>query len=321
MKKFWKVTLIVIGCLLFFTALGLSYIKFALPDVGEAPDIKVEITPKRVKRGEYLANHVTSCIDCHSTRDWSKFAGPLEAGTEGSGGERFDKGVGFPGEVYVPNITPYHLKDWTDGELYRAITAGVKKDGSAIFPIMPYKYYGKMDKEDIYSIIAYVRTLPVRETNVPDRELDFPLNFLVNTMPLKGTPEVLPSASKQVEYGAYLVRSAACIDCHTRQDKGNLVPGMEFAGGSPYKVPSGTVFSANITPDKESGIGKWTKEQFIARFKSYGNPAGIKNVGDRDMQTIMPWTMYAGMKDSDLEAIYAYLQTVKPISNRVGRFE
>jgi hypothetical protein len=61
-------------------------------------------------------------MDCHSTRDWSKFSGPLVEGTLGQGGERFDQTVGMPGVVYSKNITPARIGDYTDGELFRLIT-------------------------------------------------------------------------------------------------------------------------------------------------------------------------------------------------------
>ena len=166
MKKLVRILIIFIIVISIVALSAITYVKVALPDVGEAPDLKVELTPERIARGKYLANHVTICIDCHSPRDWTKFSGPLDTTKIGTGGEKFDHNVGFPGEVYVPNITPYNLKHWTDGEIFRAITTGVKKDGSAIFPIMPYKAYGKMDKEDIYAIIAYIRTLPEQETSL-----------------------------------------------------------------------------------------------------------------------------------------------------------
>lgn len=321
MKKLGKVIIIVLIVVLIAAGAALSYVKFALPDIGEAPDLKVEITPARLERGEYLATHVSACVDCHSTRDWTRFAGPIEPGSIGSGGELFDQKIGFPGEVYVPNITPYHLKEWTDGELYRAIAGGVKKDGSAIFPIMPYKFYGQMDKEDIYSIIAYIRTLPAKETGVPERKLNFPLNFLVNTMPSKADPRPVPSENSQVAYGAYLVNAAACKDCHTKKDNGTPLEGMDYAGGSPFQLTQGTVYSSNITPDNDTGIGKWTREQFVTRFKSHEDPSAAKVLADGDRQTIMPWTVYGGMKVKDLEAMYAYLRTVKPVNNEVIPFE
>jgi len=64
-----------------------GYLKFALPAVGAAPDLKITATPERIRHGKYLALHVAACMDCHSTRDWSSFAAPPVAGTLGAGGE------------------------------------------------------------------------------------------------------------------------------------------------------------------------------------------------------------------------------------------
>lgn len=173
MRKFILITSIIL--LIVIVAIGgtLTYITTALPDVGEAPQLKVEATPERIARGKYLATAVTVCMDCHSTRDWSKFSGPIVQGTEGKGGERFDHSVGFPGIYYSKNITPAGISRYTDGELYRVITSGVDKEGKAMFPVMPYPYYGRMDDEDIYSIIAYMRTLPAIENKVEESVLIF----------------------------------------------------------------------------------------------------------------------------------------------------
>lgn len=321
MKKAGKIFVYLVITLVIIIGAALSYVKFSLPDVGPAPELKVEATPERIERGKYLSTHVAVCIDCHSTRDWSKFSAPLE-GTIGGGGEKFDHSLGIPGNIYSANITPHNLKSWTDGELFRAITTGVKKDGSAIFPIMPYAAYGKMSNEDIYSIIAFIRTLPEQQTSSPARELDFPLNFLVNTMPALATPSQIPDVSKTVEYGAYMLNAAACFDCHTNVKDGKPLEGMDYAGGREFKLPSGgAVYSANITPDKETGIGKFTKDDFIGKFRVFSDSTHqLQIVKKNEFQTIMPWTMYAGMNDVDLGAIYAYLQTIKPINNQVTKF-
>ncbi|MDX5346784.1 MAG: cytochrome c, partial [Hymenobacteraceae bacterium] len=101
-----KVILIVLLALVVLVGGAALYLKVILPDVGPAPEIKVETTAEQIARGKYLANHVSVCIDCHSTRDWTKFAGPLVPGTWGKGGERFDQTMGFPGVYYSRNITP-----------------------------------------------------------------------------------------------------------------------------------------------------------------------------------------------------------------------
>ncbi len=321
MKKAGKIIIYIILTLTIIIGSLLSYVTFALPDVGEAPVLKVELTPDRIERGRYLAMNVTVCIDCHSTRDWSKFSGPLDPRGIGSGGEKFDEAAGLPGIIYSPNLTPYNLKNWTDGEIFRAITTGVKKDGSAIFPIMPYASYAKMDKEDIYSIIAFLRTLPEQKTAVAERELDFPLNFIVNTIPKKASPQKRPSTSKKLEYGAYLVNASACFDCHTNLVNGKPLEGMDFAGGREFKLPGGSVYTANITPDNETGIGNWTEDKFVEKFKAFADSAyKMNSVSGSEFQTVMPWTMYGGMKVQDLEAIYSYLRTLKPIKNQIIKF-
>ena len=321
MKKFLKWIVIIVIVAIVGLLSAAAYVSFALPDVGQPEDIKVALTPERIARGKYLANHVTVCIDCHSTRDWSAFAGPIDSNVIGGGGELFDHKIGLPGEIYVPNITPTGIGKYTDGELLRAITTGVKKDGTAIFPIMPWQSYSKMDREDIYSIIAYIRTLKPYGKTYPAHKLDFPLNLLVNTMPQPAALGKLPSPADTLAYGQYLVQSAACIDCHTQDEKGALIAGMEFGGGKLFMMPGAELKSANITPDRETGIGAWTKEQFVNRFRQYadGN-IQAHSVKPGEFQTIMPWWKYGGMTEQDLGAMYAYLRTVKPVKNQVTKF-
>jgi len=321
MKKAVKIMgFIVIGLFIIIGAL-LSYVKFALPNVGDAPNLKVEITLQRLERGKYLVNNVTMCLECHSTRDFSKFSGPVDINSLGSGGEKFDKDMGLPGEYYAPNITPYHLKDWTDGEIIRAITTGVSKDGHALFPIMPYQHFGRMDKEDIYSIIAYIRSLPAKETQSIASRSDFPMNFIIHTIPHEADFKPMPSPDNQVAYGEYLVNAASCSECHTKKVKGDPIPGMDFAGGAEFNFPDAVIISANITPDMETGIGSWTKEQFVNRFKSYSDALYKPvSVAKGEFQTIMPLRAYGNMKTNDIEAMYAYLRTVKPVKNQVIRF-
>lgn len=322
MKKATKVIAYLLVGIVVIAIMAVSYITLALPNVGDAENIKVQITPQRVERGRYLAMNVSACLDCHSGHDWNKFGGPIDPIKLGSGGEVFDAGQGFPGKVVVPNITPFNLKGWTDGEIFRAVTTGVKKDGSPIFPLMPWQYYSKMDREDIYSIIAYIRTLKPIENTHPEAELDFPLNILVHTMPQKATLGTKPTQSDSIKYGEYLVQSAACKDCHSQDNNGEILPGMEFAGGKEFKMNGHSLHSANITPDKTTGIGNWTKETFLARFRVFTDESKAQAIDKKkDFQTIMPWWQYSKMTDSDLSSIYAYLQTVKPVSNGVVKFQ
>ncbi|UHG94257.1 c-type cytochrome [Spirosoma oryzicola] len=322
MKKTVRILGISLAVILAGLVGALGYVKYALPNVGEAPTIKVSATKAQIERGRYLANHVNVCIDCHSTRDWSRFAGPPVAGTTGKGGDRFGPEVGFPGTFYAPNITPSGIGQWSDGEIIRAIASGVTREGKAIFPVMPHPAYGRMDVEDVKSIVAYVRTLKPIDNAVPASEADFPMNFILNTIPQKPAFQTKPDTTDVLAYGGYLVNAAGCTECHSQQDQGKAIAGLEFAGGREFVIPGGKVQSANITPDTKTGIGQWTKEAFVARFKAYDPARGYMapEVKPGDRQSLMPWTMYAGMTESDLGAIYTYLKTLKPVPNRVTTF-
>lgn len=299
----------------------LSYLYAAFPDVPPPPEISVKGTEAQVERGQYLAEHVTVCIDCHSTRDWTKFSGPIKPGTYGRGGDVFNEDMGMPGTFYAKNITPHNLKDWTDGEIYRTITTGVTKDGRSMFPVMPYPSYGKMDPEDVKSIIAYIRTLEPIEYESPDSEVNFPMNFILRTIPQPADPMERPSLEDTVAYGKYITTIGGCADCHTPQNQGADIEGMYLAGGFEFKGPFGTVRSSNITPHEQTGIGNMSKEKFVNRFKQYDIPVdSLPDVEEKQFNTIMPWQMYAGMTKQDLEAIYAYLQTVEPVENKVEKF-
>jgi hypothetical protein len=191
-----------------------------------------------------------------------------------------------------------------------------------MFPVMPYPYYGKMDDEDIYSIIAYLRTLSPIENNVTASQSDFPMNVILNTIPKKGAPVKRPGPSNVIAYGAYMVNASGCIECHTQVDKGQIIPELAFSGGREFAFPDGSVVrSANITPDTETGIGKYTEKDFIARFKAYADsswtPAAVKT---GEYNTIMPWLMYCNMTEQDLSSIYAYLRTLNPVKNQVTKF-
>lgn len=322
-----KTVLKIIGVLLLVVVLlvvGLiTYVTQALPDIEVQTALKIELTPERIARGEYLANYVCVCTDCHSTRDWNTFSGPLVPGTLGKGGERFDETMNFPGTFFSKNITPFNLKNWSDGEIYRAIASGVSKDGHPFFPVMPYPAYGRLDTEDVHSIIAYLRTLPEQQNTPEQSKAIFPVSIILHTIPAEAAPEKRPDPGDVLAYGKYLTNAAACVECHTETVKGEKV-GEPFAGGFAFRMPTGSINrSANITPSTRGGIGAWSKEQFIARFKFYSDSSYVPAVIDwekHDFQTVMPWMMYSKMTDQDLGAIYDYLRTVKPVDAVVERW-
>lgn len=314
------------GILVLIVLLGLgglvTYVSVALPNLPAATEIEIDYTPERIERGRYLANSVSVCMDCHSTRDWSRFSGPITPGTIGKGGDRFDEDLGFPGVFYPKNITPAGIGRYTDGELFRVITTGVTKEGRAMFPLMPYLYYGRMDPEDIYSIIAYVRSIPSIDNPVPDSKATFPVNIIMNTMPQPAVHQKRPDKGEILPYGAYLANASGCVECHTQVDKGVIIPELAFSGGREFMFPDKSVVrSANLTSDVETGLGQWTEEMFVQKFKVYADSSYTPpQVGAGEYNSIMPWTMYGQMEVDDLKAIYAYLKTIAPISNKVVKF-
>ncbi len=316
----------IIGILILIVILGfaglLTYVKMGLPNIPLEKDLKVEITPTRVERGKYLANHVSVCMDCHSLRERDKFAMPFKEGTFAKGGEEFNEELGFPGKYYSKNLTPSHLGNWSDAEIFRAMTSGVSKDGHPLFPIMPYTYIGKMDKEDVYSIIAYIRTLSVAPSEPKESISNFPMNFIIRLIPQKPNFTTKPDEKDIVKYGAYVANQAGCVECHTPDSKGQIIPGKEWQGNREFKLPTGGyIHTANITQDLETGIGNWTEEQFVRKFKSFADSNyKAANVEPNSYNTFMPWTYYAGMEVKDLKAIFAYLKTIKSVNNKFERF-
>jgi len=324
MKTFVKVVLVIVAVMVLVAGAGVGYLFAKYPDVPPPEDLTVTATPEKIARGEYLAKSVSQCVDCHAVRDFTKYAGPVVEGTLGRGGENF----GIPGTsvraLYSKNITPAGIGHWTDGELIRAITAGVNKDGEPLFPIMPYPRYAKMSREDIEAIVAYVRTLAPLEYTAPPRDLAMPLPLVVRTLPRAPGFRPIPPKTDRVAYGEYMTNAASCAECHTPMDgQGTPLPGMDFAGGFEFPLAGGGVVrSANITPDADSGIGTWSEQQFIDKFKAFaGTPARVLTPAEQRENTVMPWLTYADMTVEDLGAMYAYLRTLKPILNRVPKHQ
>jgi mono/diheme cytochrome c family protein len=324
MKTFIRLVLALVIVVVVVIAVGLGYLFFAYPVAQPPSTVKVEITPERVARGEYLVLHVTGCVGCHSEQDTTKFGLPVKPGTFGKGGEIFDEENGMPGKIYAKNITPAGIGSWSDGELIRAMTAGVSKDGTPLFPIMPYPHFGQLAEDDVHAIVAYIRSLKAIENTPPARSLSFPMNLIVRIIPAPASFKPRPSPTDKVAYGAYMVNAGMCTDCHTPVDgRGQPLPGRDFSGGQPFVNPA-THFrsvSANITPDADTGIGSWTEQQFIDKFKGFETPNdAVLTTTEQRQNTMMPWTGFSGMTREDLSAIYAYLRTLKPVTNRVTKF-
>lgn len=325
MKTFFKVLGIFALAVVALAIIGLAYLSLRKPAQRAASTEKIEATPQRIARGDYLANHVSICFDCHSERTYA-YALPIKPGRKGVGGFIWDKRIGFPGTLAAANLTPdaaTGLGQWSDGEILRAIREGVDRNGDALFPIMPYGHYKDLSDEDAQSIVAYLRTLPPTPYQKPEKSLDLPLNFIEKFVP-KPLSSPVPEANRndRLAYGKYLVTIAACSECHTPQDEhGNPLPGMDFAGGFEMHTPEFRVVTANITPHPSTFMGQSTKEQFIARFRAFSNyTVETAPPAPKGRNTIMPWIAYSGMTDDDLGAVYDYLKTVKPIDHKVNPF-
>jgi hypothetical protein len=298
-------------------AAGALYLYYfiILPRDLPVPDLAIELTPERVQRGEYLANAVYGCIYCHSDRDWALFGAPPKPGTTGKGGEVFDASVGVSGYLVSPNITPYHLGDWSDGEIYRAIVNGLHKEGYAFFPIMPFDVYLHLEDEEVYSIIAYLRTLAPIESDHTGRNLSTIMQFIANSRALPAEP--LPiDADDPVSRGGRMALIAGCRFCHTpANERMQPYEDMRFGGGLGMWANGQMVYSSNISPDPDTGIGDWTVDDFVQRFRRYAD-ANIP-VSDTGFQTQHAWTEYAKLSDQDLAAIFAYLMAQPPVQNEV----
>ncbi len=270
-----------------------------------------ERTPQRLERGRYIATALSGCSYCHSPHDWAAPGMPLNPGMEGAG--EIEPYADLPGRVVAPNLTPdpeTGAGRWTDDQFARAIREGVGHDGRTLFPLMPYARYHQMSDEDVASAVVYLRSLPAVRNPLPKTEIIFPVKYLIRNAPQPLTSPVAQVASSDpVQRGAYLVNLAGCVDCHTAQVKGENVPGMEFAGGFPFRGPWGDVATANITPHA-SGISYYDEALFLEVMRT-------GQVKARKLNSVMPISVYKNLTDDDLKAMFAYLRTVKPVKHRV----
>lgn len=319
MRKFIAIFAILLG------VSAATYFSACNNDSTPSAEDKANDSIKKVlERGEYLATHVALCVECHSHHDMEKYSGPIIPGSEGGGGFVFDQKLGMPGVLYGKNITPDSatgIGSWTDAEILRALTHGISKNGDTLFPLMPYPNFNRMAKDDLLSIIAYIRTLKPIKNQVPPRQLMMPIAAVYPGQFLQPSIDgnVRPAESDKVKYGEYLVTFADCGTCHSPLTPQGPDMSRMFAGGWTFDLGTHKVTTANITPDSATGIGMWTEAMFVDKFAKYRDKKLIEEKPGTQ-NTIMPVSLYAGMKDDDLKAIYAYLRSVKPISNKIEKF-
>jgi mono/diheme cytochrome c family protein len=259
-----------------------------------------------VERGRYLVEVLGACGNCHTPKGPE---GDLP-GKHLAGGFRLDAVFGT---WITPNITPdpeTGIGRWTDEEVIRSIREGRGRDGKTLGPPMPFDLYRRLADSDVRAMVAYLRTVaPVRQA-VPRSQYTIPRPASYGP-PVGVVPD--PPRQDPVKYGEYLAGPVAhCVECHTpflpegRPDASRL-----GAGGFDFRGPWGVSYSANLTSDRETGLGAWQDGEIIAAL--YGARRG----GGRVLPP-MPTQHYSqGIAEPDLRALLAYLRSLPPIRNRV----
>jgi len=256
-----------------------------------------------VQRGDYLANSILACGNCHTPRgpDGPQLDRAL------SGGNRFEAP---PFTVHSSNITPDRetgIGSWSDAELKTAIVGGVRPDGVPLAPIMPSAFYQVMTGDDLDALVAYLRTVRPVANTVPAPEY----RAIVQAEPPPGFAQP-PSAAELATpegRGRYLVGIGHCMECHTTRGphgEPDFAGGLG-AGGMEFPGPWGTSVAANITQSRTNGLGDWSDAE-IARAIT----EGVGRDGAR-LKPPMAFGAYARMKPEDVTDIVAYLRTLPAI--------
>jgi cytochrome c553 len=304
------VLLYLLGGLVLLAGAAFAYLSVRRPEAAPPSAIRIERTPERLARGKYLAT-LADCAGCHSPHDMTRFGLPVVEG-QLLAGFVFRPENGVPGYVTAPNITPdpeTGIGAWTDGEKIRAIREGIDKDGNALFPMMPYTRFRNLSDEDVYALVAYLDSVPPVKSAHPKTKLNFPVGLMIKSEPRPvSAPVPPPLRSNPVTYGKYLAAAGGCQDCH----------GENLAAGNVFPFPPLQVIAANISPDRQTGIGKWTEKDFLDKFASYRDyvASGPPKAGP-DSFTVMPWLSFAQLPDDDLRALYAYLRTLPPVKKAI----
>jgi mono/diheme cytochrome c family protein len=216
-----------------------------------------------ISRGEYLAR-AGDCIACHTTPNGAEFAGGRAMATP------------F-GNLYVPNITPDDdtgIGHWNADDFYRMMHTGVSRDGTLLYPAMPFASYTQVTRADSDAIFAYLMSVaPVKQKN-REHDLRFPFNkreLLIGWRTLYFKEgEFKPDPGQSVEWnrGAYLVRGLGhCAMCHTAVNAlGGSSESKAFEGGM---IPNQNWYAPSLTSNREAGLGEW-KLQDIADLLQVG---------------------------------------------------
>lgn len=317
MKKAFRYLLIILGIVVLLIGGFAAFVAIhGIPKyTAQKINLKVETTPARIAKGEKLATML--CRSCHFDQNTGKFTG------------REMTEVTQFGEVHSKNITkdPEHgIGKWTDGELAYLFRTGLKPDGTYLPPYMPKLVH--LSNEDLFSVIAFLRSdnpwVQPDNAKQPDTKPSFLTKFLTTIKIMKPFPypaEVIrePDTTNAVQWGKYIALGQLdCYTCHSKDFAKNDYFSPEkstgfFGGGNEMIGLDGKkLASLNITMDNETGIGKWSEEDFIKAVK-YGQ---LQN-NQPALRT--PMQPYTNLTDNEVKAVYAYLKTVPKINNKVER--
>ena len=277
----------------------------ALILVGSLSAVASAETP--AERGSYLVNSIGGCGNCHA-RDTAFNRTPDLAG-----GATEDREVGH---VVISNITPdpeTGIGKWTQAEIVVALRDGKRPDGSIIGPPMPIPVYRQLSDHDAEAISAYLLSLkPVKNPLTRSQ-------YTITLPPSYGsaiTHVDEPVTTDKVAYGSYLVGFGHCVRCHTPPgDDKPFNMSLAFAGGREFP-PYGDIapsVSRNITPDPQDGIGKWSDTDIKNAITKAVRPDGTKLAGP------MPYDWYAKITPGDLDAIVAFMRTIKAIKVQAAK--
>jgi mono/diheme cytochrome c family protein len=276
------------------------------------PAYSQETKKELVERGQYIFALAGGCA-CHT----------VPKGTPNAGGREFPLPIA---KVYSTNLTADKetgLGGWTDQQIHDAMVKGIRADGKKILPVMPYEAYSGMAAEDLKALIAYLRTLKPVRNETPALKTWAPFYRTMGTFTwfqlfsrFSNPPAKAPKSG--IERGRYLVDHVAlCGDCHTPRNFLG-VPNRDFylAGAGADIGPLGEEVP-NITPDLETGIGKWKREEIVELLLTGFKP-DLDNVQGL-MEEVIEGTPlgFKDMKREDALAIADYLKSIPPIVNKI----
>jgi mono/diheme cytochrome c family protein len=250
-----------------------------------------------LERGRHLATAIGKCVDCH---------GPDLAG------KTF---IDAPplGVVQASNLTAGKggvLSRYGDAELERAIRGGVGSSGHAL-KVMPSDEFQGFSDADVGAIIAYLRSVPAVDNELPASTVG-PIGrllYLKGDLPLlpaeridRAAARKTPPAGPTVEYGEYLSTVGGCRGCHGPGLSGGPIPGV------PPEWPA----ARNLTPDPVTGIGRWSEADFVRALRT-----GKRSDGTA-ISEVMPWKLAGQMTDEEMHATWLYLRSVpaRPFGGR-----